>query len=583
MLNRAILYFHTLRYIGGVRLCSHVLFRLKGFLNRFAESPARFVASGPDTSPSVMPFLPYPMEFSSGDLKRGSWTFLAENRLAGFPPDWDQKASALWEYNLHYFQYLSCLDFQSAKAVIGDWAEKYKKNQFRKGWTPYPLSLRLRNWVKFFYYPYRHRIAADPAFQGKFMESLASQCAELWRKREFHFGGNHYLENLITFQFLRHAFPFGCFEDWGTRTEEVFLKELDEQILVDGGYFERSPLYHSIILLHLLDLWNVLPSEGKLRGILKTKLDGMLSFLHGMSHPDGEIVLFNDAAFGIAPAPAAIHGYAASMGLHASPGEDCAFVNSGYFSYRNSSGDFLAVDMAPIGPDYVPAHAHSDFGTFELSMDGHRLVTDTGVSTYIAGIIRDGERSTSAHNTIQIGGAEQAECWKAFRVARRYHPHDVRYGKLPDGFWLSGWHDGYHRLPGKPLHSRHFRWIDDGVLLIGDRITNRWGREAVSRIHFAPGAEVRTEGRSFKADFNGRTYSGIFSGSGSLTLDTSTYSPRFGVRLERKCLEYRFAPDEHSVMFALAKGAVGLSAGEGGCVTHSSLGKLELLGAYVSV
>ena len=35
-------------------------------------------------------------------------------------------------------------------------------------------------------------------------------------------------------------------------------RELDEQILADGGHFERSPMYHSMILEDCLDLLNVI-------------------------------------------------------------------------------------------------------------------------------------------------------------------------------------------------------------------------------------------------------------------------------------------------------------------------------------
>ena len=83
--------------------------------------------------------------------------------------------------------------------------------------------------------------------------------------------------------------------------------ELKEQILSDGGHFERSPMYHSMILEDCLDLVNVCPeggggASGLARALTPVAAD-MVSFLKGLTHPDGRIALFNDGAFGIEPDP----------------------------------------------------------------------------------------------------------------------------------------------------------------------------------------------------------------------------------------------------------------------------------------
>jgi hypothetical protein len=45
----------------------------------------------------------------------------------------------------------------------------------------------------------------------------------------------------------------------------------------------------------------------------------MHAWLAAMCHPDGEIVLFNDSAFGIAPSPVELDSYADRLGVEASP------------------------------------------------------------------------------------------------------------------------------------------------------------------------------------------------------------------------------------------------------------------------
>mgnify|MGYP001118904895 CR=1 FL=1 len=51
--------------------------------------------------------------------------------------------------------------------------------------------------------------------------------------------------------------------------------------------------------------------------------------------------------------------------------------------------------------------------------DPQCFLTDTGVYHYRESAERRYSRSTEAHNTIEIDGAEQSEVWKSFRVGRR--------------------------------------------------------------------------------------------------------------------------------------------------------------------
>ena len=68
------------------------------------------------------------------------------------------------------------------------------------------------------------------------------------------------------------------------------LDELSEQILSDGGNFELSTMYHSIILEDLLDLYNL----HKLFDIIplneiEVTISKMINWLVTMCHPDSEI------------------------------------------------------------------------------------------------------------------------------------------------------------------------------------------------------------------------------------------------------------------------------------------------------
>jgi hypothetical protein len=114
----------------------------------------------------------------------------------------------------------------------------------------------------------------------------------------------------------------------------------------------------------------------------------------------------------------------------------------------------LLFDGGEIGPDYQPGHSHADTLSFELSLNGRRVIVDSGTSTYAAGADRDRQRSTSAHNTIVIDGMNQTECWGAFRVARRARPLGFLLESLGSEVAVEAGHDGYRRLADPVIHRR---------------------------------------------------------------------------------------------------------------------------------
>lgn len=132
-------------------------------------------------------------------------------------------------------------------------------------------------------------------------------------------------------------------------------------------------------------------------------------------------------------------------------------ADSGYV-VANPTGDVhLVMDVGDPCPASLPAHAHADCLTFELYLDGERVIVNSGTSTYEPGPQRDFERSTAAHNTVVVDGHNQTEVWGTFRAGRRAH------GRLQladdDGSMIMAVasHDGYRHLDGSPVHRREVR------------------------------------------------------------------------------------------------------------------------------
>jgi len=177
--------------------------------------------------------------------------------------------------------------------------------------------------------------------------------------------------------------------------------------------------------------------------------------VEGMTHPDGQIALFNDAAFGVTPPPDNLVSYAERIGLNIFE-QKChktsllkvqSWSASGYIRLETVNATAF-LDVAPIGPDYLPSHANADTLSFELSVFGQRVIVNGGTSRYGSGPERLRERQTAAHSTLEINSESSSEVWSGFRVARRAYPFELSINESGSAVEVVCAHDGYRRLKG---------------------------------------------------------------------------------------------------------------------------------------
>jgi uncharacterized heparinase superfamily protein len=244
-------------------------------------------------------------------------------------------------------------------------------------------------------------------------------------------------------------------------------------------HFERSPMYH----LRIVYLLKLLHDTGNhnLQQIVAPYLNKTVKTLKKLCHPDGQIALFNDAAFGIYNQPEKFFQDSNIIGT-----ENFQLSNAGYFGAKTDKGHYILCDAGKIGPDYLPGHAHGDIFSFELSFFGKRMIVDSGVYDYINSPNRKYCRSTAAHNTVEINGHDQCEFFDAFKVGRRIYPRQVLFETLTRGFRLSG-KLHYNR---KTIHRRLFEWNHDGILKITDHIDSSQLITTISRFHLHPDCKI---------------------------------------------------------------------------------------------
>ena len=159
-------------------------------------------------------------------------------------------------------------------------------------------------------------------------------------------------------------------------------------------------MYHSIFLEDLLDLVNIHHTFNKetISGV-EDKIPLMLYWLKSMCHPDGGISFFNDTAFGVAPSLDELLDYAKRLSIKniSEKVKTLEYLkDSGYI--RVERENLVAMlDVANIGPDYIPGHGHADVLSFELSLFGKRVIVNSGTSIYGTSSERHKQRSTLSH------------------------------------------------------------------------------------------------------------------------------------------------------------------------------------------
>ena len=539
-------FFHTVRHLQAEQITYQLYYRLARLLVvRQALVPIKNVQQRlwqrPWAAPQVMP---------QCHLEYGVFEFLGERGQVKHASDWNAKIKTkLWLYNLHYLDDLNAMNADARNDqqiwLIQRWIDD-NPPLIGNGWEPYPLSLRLVNLVK-----WHARQSQVPA---TWLLSLARQAQALVAQEERHILANHLFSNGKALTFA------GAFLDgkygvrWMKHGLDILDREIDEQFLADGGHFELSPMYHANLLWDLCDLVNLANRSGVPELLERTTswrdvIKRGLAWLENMCHTDGSIAFFNDAAFCIAPSLEEIKAYAEFLGCvcvkkRAEPLSYVHHANTGYITVQLGQGGKALLDVGEVGPSYQPGHAHADTLSFELSLFGQRVLVNSGISQYGGDAERQRQRSTAAHNTVEIDDENSSEVWAGFRVARRAKPSGLKVWEAKKKLLVRCAHDGYKRLPGKPVHQRQWEFATDS-LLVFDTIFGRF-QKAVGRFYLHP--DVKITGNQELHLSGGHKVHWSVSGGG-VQIMPATWHPRFGAIVPNHCIEVKFNGPDAAINF----------------------------------
>ncbi len=500
--------FHTFRHLRARQIANRVGRKL---------FPVRSVGGSSLETRKPTGVLAQPVSRQRTVGKDGTFRLLNRAVEIDGPEAWnDPGRDMLLTYNLHYFDDLLASDgasrYGAQGALVDRWVTENPPCR-GAGWEPYPASLRIVNWIKW--------QLGGASLSGEAHASLSVQCRFLARSLEWHLMSNHLFANAKALLFGGLFFEGVEADSWLKKGRQILKAQAGEQFLADGGHFELSPVYHSLMAEDLLDSVNILQAYGRdIPEWLVSTSDKALGWLAVMTGPGGELPLFNDGANGISPTPDDLFQYAGRLDMFPAPGNIpdglTSLAASGYFRYQ--TGDYLLIgDVGNIAAHCNPGHTHNDVFNFQLAVAGRAVIVDTGTSTYEEGALRESQRSTAAHNTVEIAGLEQNELWKSFRVGRRGR---IGYRDFADHSAEAE----YDYCAGRNTrHRRRFGFGPKQIEITDEIMGGKSGNTATAHLHFAPGIQVTESG--------GRLQAGPvtlrFEGQEQVQLGSYEYAPEF--------------------------------------------------------
>jgi len=536
-MSKLSLYFYTLKHLKFTQVFHRIL-------KRFSHPKVHSVKG--ERLPITGTWLAQEI-YSQKFLNEVDVVFLNHKGAVNSKTDWNNdKEEKLWLYNLHYFDDLNSFGSQSRKNLQQHWLNKWIDENpapLGNGWEPYSLSLRVVNWVKAF--------LSGLDVNEKILNSLAQQADFLSQDLERHILGNHLFVNAKALIFAG-VYLKGKDADRCLKTGlDIYTKELDEQVLSDGGNFELTPMYHVIMLVDLLDLinlWATYPNKVNASLVEKTNqvATKMLGWLKIMSHNDGEISFFNDTAFGITPKNSIVFEYATKLGLYNPLANSVTtenltlfnLQNSGYVSVKSNEYSLIA-DLAQVGPSYQPGHAHADSFSYEFSLGNQRVFVNSGISEYGLSEERLRQRKTAAHNTVVVNNLDSSQVWSGFRVAKRASILNRIVNRVVDNnVRFSAAHNGFKKQGVNCIHQRDWLAENTSVTVI-DRLIGNY-INAVGYLHLHPEIDV-VNITNEQILLTSNDYDIFIKVSGAnVSIEDTTWHPEFGLSINNKKLCFSF-------------------------------------------
>jgi hypothetical protein len=412
------------------------------------------------------------------------------------------------------------------------------------------------------------------------VHQLAVHGAFLYRNIEYtDIRGNHYTGNLYGLLVL------GCLLErivpearrWRAYAEKHIDHEILLQFYPDGVNIEKSIHYHRFVLDMFLYCTVLLDRAGSAVGArAQDRLLRALEFTAAYIRPDGAAPRVGDAddgwalrltarspaghrgtlalgaaifqrpglcreAGGFDPKPLWLLGPDHPVDSLSANGDELrlSFPDGGYLVSKGN-GCYLLFDVGEVGQRGRGGHGHHDALSFELALNGSPLFVDPGMPAYTGDVAtRNRYRSTFAHNTAVVDGAEQGTLVpeQIWRLGREAHVLDIKEVRTPGEDQFAARHRGFERLTPPVRYHRQLTLNCAQKVFYGQDTFEGSGFHRIQLFfHLAPGISCHEVPGGLELRSGSSVW--LFAAEGGrISAREGEVSPSYGVRIPAVVIE----------------------------------------------
>ncbi len=421
---------------------------------------------------------PWPGEPAEADrMFQGRYRFSGEEVSVGSNAPWlGPGRSASWSAALHDFTWLR--HFEAAggdaarrhvRALVLSWITRFN-HWHPLAWRSDITGRRIVNWIS---HAQLLQERAEEGFSAAFLRSLARQARHLHFTLDDAAAGPPRLIALIGAVYATLALPGETGRQ--AKAMQALAREVQRQVLADGGHISRNPSVQHAVLRDLIALRLALSqAQVAVPEWLQHAIDRMAPMLRFFRHGDGGLALFHGSEEDVG---AALDHTLATADSRGRPLDSATFTGYERLASRKS---FLIADAGQPPLAASGSMPHASPLAFEFSHGRDRLVVNCGMaqrqerSQWAAAL-----SSSPAHSTLTFSDAN------AFDLANPDNASVLAVRDEQDGaIWLDLSHEGYRRRFGL-VHRRRLYLAATGDDLRGQDSLEGPGLEAAGGKRFA--------------------------------------------------------------------------------------------------
>jgi len=487
-----------------------------------------------------------------GDSARG------QALIAGHPELFDSEALSCDLVNRCFLTHECLRDLRAvgteiarrrAIALIHEWIEDSAEQWDEISWSPAVLGARLAHWIAFydFYSP-----AATHDFTGQIMSAAVRQLRHLENTTQASLFG---LEATQAIKGLVYGgLALTDSEKAVGLALDLLLRQIETEILPDGGHISRNPSVLADMLRLFIDIRGALcAARIDIPHDLSLAITRMMPAVRFFRHGDGGLALFNGSETGRTLT------FEATQTLSGAKARSIKQLSQMGYERLTAGRSLLLVDAGGPPPRPHDGQAHAGLMSFEFSVGKERLFTNCGAAPQTHNQWSRAMAATAAHNTIVLQDTNACELLPDGGIGQRpHHIQNNRY-EVNNTQFVDMVHDGYWPRHKVKLQRLISLGQEGDELRCKESLFGPAGRSFAIRWHLHPDVKAllaQDEGSALLRTPSGTGWRLRLTGAGRLflTLEPSIYcgegQPRGTLQL---CLSGKIGPQGGRVEWSLTR------------------------------